>query len=35
MSCLTCKERHPTPLHDYIPKNKKMTSDGNQSETDQ
>ena len=35
LSCITCKERHPTPLHGYIPKNKKVTGDGNQSQTDQ
>ena len=25
----------PTPLHGYIPKNKKVTADGNQSQNDQ
>ena len=35
LSCITCKERHPTPLHNYIPKNKEVTGDGNQSQTDQ
>ena len=35
LSCITCKERHPAPLHGYIPKNKKVTGDGNQSQTDQ
>ena len=25
-SCITCKERHPTPLHGYIPINKKVTA---------
>ena len=34
-SCITCKERHPTPLHGYISKNKKVTGDGNQSQIDQ
>ena len=35
LSCVTCKERHPTPLHGYIPKNKKVTGDGNQSQINQ
>ena len=25
--CITCKERHPAPLHGYIPKNKKVIGD--------
>ena len=35
LSCIDCKERHPTPLHGYIPKNKKVTADENQSQNDQ
>ena len=35
LSCITCKERAPTPLHGYIPKNKKVTGNGNQSQTNQ
>ena len=35
MSCITCKERDPTSLHGYVPKNKKVTGDGNQSQIDQ
>ena len=35
LSCITCKERHPTPRHGKIPKNKKVTGDGNQSQNDQ
>ena len=30
MSCITCKEKHPTPLHGHIRKNKKVTGDQNQ-----
>ena len=32
LSCITSKERHPTPLHGYIPKKNKVTGDRNQSE---
>ena len=35
LPCVTCKERHPTPLHGYIPKNKKVTGDGKQLQNDQ
>ena len=35
LPCITCKERSPRPLHGYIPKSKKVTGDGNQSQTDQ
>ena len=35
LPCITCKERHPAPLHGYIPKNKKVTGDGSQSQNDQ
>ena len=35
LSCTNDKEKHPTPLHGYIPKNKKVTGDGNQSQNDQ
>ena len=35
LSCITCKERHPTPLHSYVPKNKKVNGDGNKSQNDQ
>ena len=35
LSCTTCKERHPAPLHGCIPKNNKTTGDGNQSQIDQ
>ena len=31
LSCITCKEMHPTPLHGWIPKNKKVTCNRNQS----
>ena len=27
LSCITCKKKHPTPLHAYIPENKKDTGD--------
>ena len=30
LSHITCTEKHPTPLHRYILKNKKVTDDGNQ-----
>ena len=33
-ACITCKEKHPARLHGYIPKNKKVTDDGNQLQTD-
>ena len=32
LSCITCKEGHPTPVHGYTPKNKKVIGDGNQSQ---
>ena len=32
---ITCKEKHPTRLHGYISKNKKVTDDGNQLQNDQ
>ena len=35
LSCITCQERHPTRQHGYIPKNKKVTGDRNQSQNDQ
>ena len=34
-ACITCKKKHPTRLHGYIPKNKKVTDDGNQLQNDQ
>ena len=33
--CITYKDRHPTPLHGYVSKNKKVTGDGNESQNDQ
>ena len=35
LSCITCTEGHPTPVHGYNPKNKKVIGDGNQSQNDQ
>ena len=35
LPCITCKEKHPTSLHGCIPKNKKVTGNGNQSQIDQ
>ena len=31
----TCKKKHPTPLHAYIPENKKVTGDWDHSQNDQ
>ena len=34
LSYITCKERHPLPLHGYIPKNKKVTGEENPSQNE-
>lgn len=35
LSCITCKKKHPTSLHAYIPENKKVTGDWDHSQNDQ
>ena len=32
LPCTTCKEKHPTTLHGYTPKNRKFIGDGNLSQ---
>ena len=35
MNCITCNEKHATPLYGYIPKNNKVAGDWNQSQNNQ